>query len=248
MTNFKLTLAYDGTSYYGWQIQPDVPTIQGEVQNALWKILKEKVDVQSAARTDRGVHARAQVANFKTSTFLPPFSLRSALNSLLPPDIRVRKVEKVSDDFHARHSACYKIYRYFLYVRSPLCPWIRNFCWWLSFPLDLEKMKEAASFLIGRHDFSSFQNAGSPSTTTVREIEELKILKKGPIIIIHVRADGFLYKMVRNIVGTLVEVGRGKIKPEYMRELLEVRDRRKAGPTAPAKGLFLWKVGYKCDF
>ncbi|HHF98528.1 MAG TPA: tRNA pseudouridine(38-40) synthase TruA [Candidatus Aerophobetes bacterium] len=244
MANIKLVLEYEGTAYYGWQIQPDVPTVQGKVEEALLKIFKRKIKVVSAARTDRGVHAKGQVVNFKIPCSFSPFSMVQALNSILPSDIRVRKAEEVSDNFHARYSACYKVYRYFIYNHFLLSPWLRRFSWWVRVPLNCDLMREAASYLLGRHDFSSFQNSGSPSENPIKFMEKIEISKKGFLISIQVKADSFLYKMVRNITGTLVEVGRGKISPEKMRVILEARDRRKAGPTAPPQGLFLWKVGY----
>ena len=245
MVNIKLVLEYDGTNYHGWQFQPVVPTIQGEVQRALKKILKKEVTVISAGRTDAGVHAKGQVANFKTSNLpLSPMQLLFALNSVLPQDIRVKDVKKVPEKFHAQKSACYKIYQYLIYNDAICRPWFRNFTWWISHPLDCELMREAAKKLIGRHDFSSFQNQGSPSESTVRTVEKIKIFKRKSLICIFIKADGFLYKMVRNIVGTLVEVGRGKLSPSKMRLILEAKDRREAGPTAPPQGLYLWRVGY----
>jgi len=244
MVNIKLVLEYEGTDYYGWQIQPRVPTIQGELQHALAKILKQKVKVVSAARTDRGVHAKGQVVNFKIPPSFPTSRLLQALNSVLPPDIRARKVEEVSENFHARYSARYKIYRYFIYNHFIIHPWFRKFSWWVRPPLNCELMGEAASFLTGKHDFSSFQNKGSPSSSTVRCIEKIKISRKGFLISILFKADGFLYKMVRNITGTLVEVGRGKFPPAEVSDILAARDRRKAGPTAPPQGLFLWRIIY----
>ena len=244
MANIKLILEYDGTHYYGWQIQPEVPTIQGELQCALVKIFRQQITVMGAARTDRGVHAKAQVVNFRTPHFLPCLQLVRALNSVLPPDIRVKKAERVDDQFHARYSAHYKIYKYFIYNRSSLSPWLRRFSWWIIFPLNCEWMRNAASHLIGKHDFSSFRNEGSLSSSTVRCVDRIRITKKGYLINISIKADGFLYKMARNIAGILVEVGRGKFSPAGVDNALLARDRRRAGPTAPPQGLFLWRVGY----
>lgn len=245
MVNIKLILEYDGTNYYGWQIQPLVPTVQHKIQKGLKKILKEEVAVSSASRTDRGVHAKGQVVNFKVDSLpLSSGQLYAALNSVLPDDIRVKKVEEVGDNFHAHSSACYRIYEYLIYNHSRLPPWFRHFSWWISFPLNCELMKEAAQYLVGRHDFSSFQNQGSPSSSTLCTVKKLKINRKGLFICIFVKADGFLYKMARNIVGTLVEVGRGKLSSSEVQYILEACDRRKAGPTAPPQGLYLWKVEY----
>jgi len=202
MGNIKLILEYDGTNYHGWQIQPDVPTVQGEVQRALKKILRQKITVISAGRTDAGVHAKGQVINFRVSLSFSPHQLMAALNSILPQDIRVRKVKEVTDKFHSRYSACYKIYRYLIYNHSPLPPWFRNFTWWITSPLNCELMRKAASYLIGRHDFSSFQNQGSPCSSPLRNLEKIKIARKGSLISILIKADGFLYKMARNITGT----------------------------------------------
>lgn len=247
MVNIKLVLEYEGTNYYGWQIQPDVPTVQGQVQEALRKVLNREITLVSAARTDRGVHAKGQVVNFKVSQCLPSVQLVRAINSILPPDIRVKKAEQVPDSFHARHSARCKVYQYFIYNHFMISPWVRRFSWWFKVPLNCELMTEAASYLIGKHDFSSFQNKGSPSSSSVRVVEKIKINKRGFLINIQLRADGFLYKMVRNITGTLVEVGRGKISPEDVYEILKARDRKKAGPTAPPQGLFLWQVFYPVE-
>lgn len=247
MGNVKLVLEYDGTNYYGWQFQPNVPTIQGEIQHALKKIFKQEITVISAGRTDRGVHAKGQVINFKIPRSFPPQQLLLALNSILPRDIRIRKVQEVSDKFHARYSACYKIYRYLIYNGTVLPPWLRNFSWWITSPLDCEKMRDATSYLVGKYDFSSFQNQGSPSTSPIRKVERIKITKKGFFINILIKADGFLYKMARNITGTLVEVGRNRLSPNDVGDILRARDRRKAGPTAPPQGLYLWRVGYPRD-
>lgn len=244
MVNIKLILEYDGTNYYGWQIQPKIPTIQGELQRALAKILKQKINITGAARTDRGVHARAQVANFNIPCSFPLSRLVPALNSVLPLDIRAKRACQVEDVFHARYSACYKVYRYFIYNHPILHPWLRKFSWWVASPVSWERMRCAASYMVGRYDFFSFQNKGSPSTCTVRCVEWVRIKKKGFLISVSIKADGFLYKMARNITGTLIEVGRGRWPPSYVRELLLARDRRKAGPTAPPQGLFLWKIGY----
>ena len=244
MVNIKLIVEYDGTNYCGWQIQPEGSTIQGELQDALVTILKQRVVVVSAARTDRGVHAKGQVVNFKIPYFFSPFQLTQALNSVLSPDIRVKKAQQMPEEFHARYSANCKIYKYFIYNYRYLPPWLRKFRWWIKFPLDCQEMVNAASHLVGRHDFLSFQNKGSFSSSTIRCVEKIKINKKGPLITVLIKADGFLYKMARNIMGTLVEVGRGKFFPAEIADILSVRDRRKAGPTAPPQGLFLWRVGY----
>lgn len=244
MVNVKLTLEYDGTNYHGWQIQPEVPTIQEELQKAVAKILKKEVPVTGAARTDQGVHAKCQVVNFKIPCSFPLSRLVPAVNSIFPLDIRAKRACPVEDFFHAQHSAKYKVYRYFIYNRPILHPWLRNYSWWITPILNIRRMQNAASHLVGEHDFSTFQNKGSLSFSVVKCVEKIKIREKSSVVSISIRANGFLYRMARNIVGTLVEVGGGKCEPSYIRELLLAKDRTEAGPTAPPQGLFLWRVGY----
>jgi len=244
MQNIKLILEYDGTKYHGWQKQPNLLTVQQELEKALFKLFHQKISSIAAARTDAGVHAKGQVVNFITSKPISPPIVKYALNSFLPKDIRVKSSRIVPLDFNARHDALYRIYGYLIYNSSISSPLYRNFSWWISFNLDVQRMRKASQFLIGKHDFSSFQAQGSPSSTTVRKIEKLKLYKKGHFILLFIKSKGFLYKMVRNIVGTLVEVGRDKISSSEIRDILEAKDRRKAGPTAPPQGLYLLKVGY----
>jgi len=247
MVNVRLVLEYDGTYYYGWQVQPEVPTIQGELQKALVKILKQKVSVVGAARTDRGVHAKGQVVSTRIPNSFPVTRLAPALNSVLPLDIRIKEARQVKDSFHARYDARYKVYKYFICNSLIFHPWLRKYSWWVTSSLDCQRMKKAASYLIGKHDFSSFQNEGSPSTQPVKCVEQLRIHKRGSLISLSIKADSFLYRMARNITGTLVEVGRGKLSPLQVKELLLAKDRRKAGPTAPPQGLFLWRIEYAGD-
>lgn len=244
MQNIKLTLEYDGSQYHGWQKQPNLPTVQQELEKALLKLFHQKMSVTVAARTDAKVHAKEQVVNFITSKLISSFTIKCALNSFLPKDIRVKGSQAVPLDFNARHDALYRIYGYMIYNFSVSSPLYRRFSWWIFFDLDIQKIREAFQFLMGKHDFSSFQAQGSPSSSTIREIEKLKLYKKGHFIFLFIKGKGFLYKMVRNIVGTLVEVGRGKIPSFQVRDILEAKDRRKAGPTAPPYGLYLLKVGY----
>lgn len=244
MQNIKLTLEYDGTRYHGWQKQPDVITVQQELENALFKLFHQKISVIAAARTDAGVHAKQQVVNFIASKPLSPITIECALNSFLPKDIRVKNSQVVPLGFNARHDALYKIYGYLIYNFSVSSPLYRKFSWWVLFSLDIQKMREASQFLIGKHDFSSFQAQGSPSFSTIQKIEKIKLYKRGHFIFFFMKGRGFLYKMVRNIVGTLVEVGRSKISSSQIRDILNAKDRRKAGPTAPPQGLYLLKVGY----
>ncbi len=244
MQNIKLNLEYDGGQYHGWQKQPGLPTVQQELEKALSKLFHQKISVIAAARTDAKVHATGQVVNFITSKPISPFAIKCALNSFLPEDIRVKTSQIVSLDFNARRHALHRIYGYLIYNFSVSSPLYRRLSWWIFFDLDIQEMRKAFQFLIGTHDFSSFQAQGSPSHSVIREIEKLELYKKNHFIFLFIKGRGFLYKMVRNIVGTLVEVGRGKIIFSQVGDILEAKDRRKAGPTAPPHGLYLLKVGY----
>ena len=254
MKNILLKIEYEGTGYFGWQTQrrkektsgrPGSPTIQETLETLLFQILREKVNLISSGRTDSGVHAREQAANFKTDSKMPAGKIKKALNGLLPADIRIKSVSFVSADFHARFSASSKVYRYFI-VNFDHCPvFLRACAHHFGFPLDISLMRKEAQALIGRKDFKSFQASDKIEKNSVRRVKNVKIGKKGSLITIDIEADGFLYNMVRNIVGTLIEVGRGKMPAGSMKKIIAAKDRRRAGPTAPAKGLFLWKVNYK---
>lgn len=244
MRNIKLTLAYDGTDFAGFQVQPGRRTVQGELTAALEKILGERVGVIGAGRTDAGVHARAQVANFQTAARLPVERLPAALNSCLPPDITVWRAEEVPARFHARYDARGKTYRYLIDRAPHRAPFLRRYSWHLTLPLDAAAMRAAAAPLCGEHDFSSFCAAGSASPNHVRTLQRLAVGEEGDLLLVEAKADGFLYKMVRNLVGTLVEVGRGALAAEDVERILAGRDRRLAGPTAPPQGLILWEVEY----
>lgn len=248
-------IQYDGTEYRGWQVQPSTATIQGLLEEAIEKVTAERVHVAGAGRTDAGVHAMAQVASFPSSTSLDVRTLKKALNALLPDEVRITCVEDAPAGFHARYDAVRKRYFYLIANMDTVPPFVGRYVWWIRAPLDVENMKKAASLLEGRHDFSSFRGAGCGSVSPVRDVhsigvdrfEEMPLLfigVRGNYIRIRMEADGFLRHMVRNITGTLVEVGRGKMRPEEMRRVLESRDRKTAGPTAPARGLFLEKVVY----
>jgi len=247
MQNYKLTLEYDGTHFSGWQIQGKaVRTVQGEIQKACTKIFGKKLTVIGSGRTDAGVHAKAQVANINVQTKLSEESLRAALNAHLPDDIAVHKIEKVSKDFHAQFSARSKTYRYTVYngrARSAL--W-RQFSAHYPYKVNLSRMKKEAKGLVGKHDFRSFQasDAARKEADTVRVLKRLAIRKTLDFITIDIEADGFLYKMVRNIVGTLLYCGSGKLDEGSMKKILLEKDRNAAGKTAPACGLCLLEVKY----
>ncbi|KJJ85060.1 tRNA pseudouridine synthase A [Candidatus Omnitrophus magneticus] len=246
MRTIKLTIAYDGTNFKGWQIQPNARTVQEEIEKAIEKVFRSRVKVYSASRTDAGVHAKAQTAHFKLKHInIPGQKIKVALNSILPEDIVIKKSEYVQDDFHARFNAVSKVYRYFIYNSVSRDPFLERYSWRVGYKLDIKRMNSAACTLLGRHDFKSFQAVDKKRKNfSVREVKDLKVIKKNSHIIIQIEADGFLYNMVRNIAGTLVDVARGYIKEDGILEILLSRDRRKAGVTAPPKGLFLMKVNY----
>ncbi len=244
MRNIKLIIAYDGTCYHGWQIQPNVETIQGTIERKLAQITGETVRLVASGRTDTGVHAMGQVAHFKTHSSLDVLSFLRGLNSLLPEDIRVKDVEEVDEAFHARFSAKGKVYEYRIFNGELPSPFHRHFSWFVPGKLDLASMREAAMKLKGSHDFSSFCSTGSDHLSHIREIYTIDVGIRRDLIIIGVEATAFLKQMVRNIVGTLVEVGRRKLTPSEFGDILEARDRRRAGIAAPAQGLFLVRVNY----
>lgn len=246
MRNILLILEYDGTNYHGFQRQAGQLTIQEVLEGAIARITKEDiVRVTAAGRTDAGVHARGQVVNFKTLARMPARDFMPALNSILPGDIRVRESREVPLEFHARFDAISKVYGYTIQRGTYLSPFLRNYAHHVPYPLDVEKMRLAGSFLIGRHDLTSFCASGSETKTSVRTIMNLELVEKGDLLTLIVEADGFLYNMVRIIAGTLIDVGRGRTPPGALPEILAGRDRRLAGPTAPARGLTLLSVKYK---
>ncbi len=255
MRNIKLTIEYDGTRYNGWQRQSSrisksrtdkrgLKTIQEEIEKALKRLIKEEVVLNGAGRTDSGVHAEAQIANFKTKSTLSIKNIRDGLNSLLPEDIAVKRVEEVGLDFDSRFDSKGKLYRYRIFnaaVRSPLSD---RYITLVSYPLDIFKMKKESRMLIGRHDFRAFQASSRKDSNSVRNLKRLDIVKKGRFIDFYIEADGFLHNMVRNIVGTLIEVGRGRFPAGSLKKILSSKSRGSAGPTAPAEGLCLLKVKY----
>ncbi len=244
MRNIKLTIEYDGTDYCGWQKQINGPTIQRHIEKALRKILHERIKIIGAARTDSGVHAKCQVANFKTTSKLALKNIQKAINGNLPKDIAIVGIKRVDEDFHAQYSAKSKLYRYTIYSREERSPFFDRFSIHIPRKLDVTTMKKGTRPLLGKHDFSSFKGSKGVTKNQVRTVKGISIKKKNSFVIIDIEADGFLYNMVRNIVGTLIEIGRGKLKPASMKKILSARDRSKAGPKAPAKGLALIKVKY----
>lgn len=244
MRNIKLTIEYDGTNYSGWQVQVGVVTIQQRVEEAVRAVTGERAHVQGASRTDAGVHALRTVANFKTESKIPIHKLILALNANLPEDIAVREIEEADEKFHAQFHAKSKVYRYTIF-NSPIRTALdRHFVHSFGLKLDEGRMAEAAKCLVGEHDFRSFTTEAWAKTNTVRTVKDIRVERDGDLITISVEANGFLYNMVRAIAGTLIEIGRGKMEVAEMQAILEARDRKKAGPTAPAKGLCLVEVRY----
>ena len=243
--NIKLVVQYDGTRYYGFQRQKNLPTIQAELETAIERITKAYSHVTASGRTDAGVHALGQVVNFRTCARMPVDKFVPALNSVLPDDIRIRRAEEVPLGFHARFDARWKTYEYSIDTRPVQSVFMRNYAYHLNIPLNLEEMKMAAEYLVGVHNFRSFASSGGSAKTFTRNVRRLEITTRDdPILRILIEADGFLYNMVRTIVGTLLEVGLGKISAEYVKYIRDAGDRRLAGPTAPACGLCLIRVDY----
>lgn len=242
--NIKLVIEYDGTDYNGWQEQEDKPTIQHCLKTCIQKLTGETVIVYGAGRTDAGVHANGQVANFHTSSTVPSHAFAKALNSLLPVDIAVRESGQVADDFHAQFCAKSKAYSYRIICR-PTRPAIeQRYAFWVWDKLDVESMYKGSRHLLGTHDFSSFEAANSPRKSSVRTVNCIDIVQESCYIKFLIEADGFLYHMVRNIVGTLLAVGRKRRDEQEIKTILQSRQRKWAGPTAPAHGLFLEYVKY----
>ncbi len=255
MRNLKLTLAYDGTNYCGWQIQPDQPTVQSELEQALQQVTGTFIRVAGSSRTDSGVHAIGQVVSLRADTRLTAAELGRALNATLPADIRVVGAEEKGDDFHALKSTRSKRYRYTIDNGRVRDPFSRQYAWHIPRPLDVEAMARAGQTLIGTHDFSSFETTGAPRDSSVRTVTDLTIERgiehaqgqgmERQKIILEIQANGFLYNMVRAITGTLVEVGKGAQSESWPAEVLAAQDRAKAGPTAPPEGLVLLWVHYE---
>lgn len=245
MRNIRLLIEYEGSQYAGWQWQKDQKTVQQTLSKAIERVVQEPIKLYGASRTDSGVHALGQVANFKTTFSIPPERLIHAINFYLPHDITVKSATDAPESFHAQYDAQSKIYRYTLlndWIRTSLN---RNFCYVCGLLLNADNMLDAAQYLIGTHDFTSFTSKALQEKHRIRTIKRLEIIREGKYLYFIVEADGFLYNMVRTIVGTLIEVGRGKIMVESMRDILAAKNRNLAGPTAPAKGLCLVEVNYE---
>ncbi|MEO6816308.1 MAG: tRNA pseudouridine(38-40) synthase TruA [Edaphobacter sp.] len=259
MPNWKAILSYDGTPYHGWQIQPSLPTIQGTLAQAIHQITGETILPQGSGRTDAGVHALAQAASFSIESPIPPTNFHRALNHALPPSIRILAIDHAPPDFHARHSAIGKIYEYRIHPTGSICsPMLAPYVWPCPFPLDFEHLQQAAAYVAGTHDFTSFAAADpdlatrtaetsldqTQHTTTIRTIHHSHWRQQEGLFIYRVKGTGFLHHMVRNLVGTFAEAARGHISPPALPEILAACRRSAAGPTAPASGLFLVEVQY----
>jgi tRNA pseudouridine38-40 synthase len=246
MKNFKLTIEYDGTNYSGWQRQAQEPTVQAEIERALASMTRSTITVIGAGRTDAGVHALGQVANFRCDTRLDTEAFLRGLNSLLPADIAICDCHRVPNGFHARFDAKSKVYHYRILNRDTRAAVNRAYAWFIHRPLDLAAMRRATGVLVGRHDFKAFESTGSPRAHTLRSVLAADWVEgEGRCLVFQIKADGFLRCMVRNIVGTLVAVGLGKLAPGDVQAVMDARDRKRVGATAPARGLFLMNVQYE---
>ena len=242
--NYKMIISYDGGRYYGWERQPGKDTIQGKLEHVLSEMCGEKTEVIGAGRTDGGVHALAMTANAYMESDRSPEEIRDYMNHYLPQDISVREVRIASDRFHARYKAVGKLYRYTCYAGSGKPVFDRKYVTILDFEPDVEAMREAASYLIGQHDFKSFCGNPRMKKSTVRIVDRIDIRRRGGYLYLEYHGTGFLQYMVRIMTGTLLQVGRGVIRPEEVKEILEAKSRPLAGPTAPAQGLSLVRVDY----
>ena len=244
MKRIMLTVAYDGTNYHGWQYQNNGKTIEGELNKALSSLLQKNIEVIGASRTDAGVHAMCNAAVFDSDAGIPAEKYSYALNQMLPDDIRIRKSEEVPADFHPRKTDTVKTYEYRIDCEEFADPLKTRYAYFTYVPLDASKMQEAAFHLIGTHDFKSFCSVNTTATTTVRTIYDIQVIRDGVNIVVRITGNGFLYNMVRIIVGTLMDVGRGKYAPDKVKDILEATDRTAAGPTVPACGLMLKELHF----
>ncbi|MBN1457062.1 MAG: tRNA pseudouridine(38-40) synthase TruA [Sedimentisphaerales bacterium] len=242
--NIKLTIHYDGSAYHGWQTQPDVPTVQEHIHNAVEKLFGKAVRIVGASRTDAGVSALGQVASIKVDTPIPTENIAKAITESLPDDIVVVDAEDVHSKFNAITSAAKKLYCYTIFTGSTRPVMDIKHCWHYPYELDVEQMNKAAKLLIGKKDFKSFASASDTRQSSIRTILKCEVSSKDKWVYVDVEADGFLYNMVRNIVGTLVEIGRDRWTPEKITDIIEAKDRTAAGPLAPAAGLCLMKIDY----
>lgn len=245
MKNIKLTIEYDGTNYSGWQNQENAITVQEKIEEAIYKITGEEVRLIGSGRTDSGVHARGQVANFFTTSTIPGDKFKFVLNNVLPEDIAIIQSAEVDLEFHSRFDAIGKKYKYIIYNGLMPRPLYRNYSYHYKYKLDLEKMKEASKHLLGTHDFKSFMGSGAVVNSTIRTINEIKIEKREEFIEITVEGDSFLRYMVRIIVGTLIKVGNSQFQINDIQEIINAKDRNRAGQTAPPQGLYLEEVYYE---
>jgi tRNA pseudouridine38-40 synthase len=243
----KLSVAYDGTAYAGWQVQPNGPTVQSAMEEALARILQEPVRLRAAGRTDAGVHAREQVADFSDSGKRDLETIVRGGNALLPPDIRILSAEEVPETFDARGSATEKEYRYFLHLSPVASPFLSRYAWLLGASIDLGAVEEGLAALVGEHDFTSFRGQGCTARSAVRTIYRAGVTRHEVphLYSIDIAGSGFLRHMVRNIVGTVVDAGKGKYPAVHVGGILRARNRRDAGVNAPPHGLFLWRVAYR---
>ncbi|HBN74475.1 MAG TPA: tRNA pseudouridine(38-40) synthase TruA [Planctomycetaceae bacterium] len=265
--NLKLLIAYDGQPFYGWQVQPDRPTVQQHIEEAILAITQEHSRLAGAGRTDTGVHALGQVASFRTSSKIPCERMRPAIQSKLPEEIAIRDVTEVPYDFHAGHHAKWKHYRYLIFNSRIARPHLRYYATRIADDLNADIMNEAAQYLVGKHDFRSFESNYPNKATSVRTVKYCRVSRaehwemwnsyaeiksaesqQAPFVFLDIIADGFLYNMVRAITGTLLKIGMGSWQPEEARRILEAMDRKQAGPTAPANGLYLMHVEYEREF
>lgn len=246
-SRYKLIISYDGSPFCGWQVQGNGQSIQSQVQKALQTALRHPLDLTGSGRTDAGVHARGQTAHFDSPIHFDPARLRISLNALLPDEIRILQIEGAPADFHARYSAIGKIYHYHLHLDPVSDPFTRTYRHHVLGSFSLEKLRKGASYFIGTHDFTSFANlkeSGTLPQDAVRTIKRLDVVEQKGGVRLEFEGNGFLYKMVRNITGTLLDIALGKFDPEKIPEIFAARDRRKAGQAAPAQGLFLMEVVY----
>ncbi len=244
MRNLKLTLAYDGTNFHGWQVQPQLRTVQGELQEALQKLFNHEVAVTGSGRTDAGVHAHAQVANVETIRTMDAGAVLRGANALLSQDLRVLSVDEAGPDFHARRSARSKTYRYRIWRNPIVSPFECRYVYAYRYPLDEGSVDRATKCFVGTHDFTSFCATATEVEDRTRTIYEADWMRSETEWTFSIRGNGFLQYMVRTIVGTIIEIGQGRISPDQLSAIFEARDRKMAGPTAPASGLHLMKVEY----